>query len=94
MYTTRLFNCSIEERFKQIFSNSPLDAIDLLMKILVYDPDVRASPRRVLIHPFFDELKSSQFKVYPRGSSTPIELHLFNFSEYELELLGSLKMNL
>ena len=40
MYTTRLFNCSIEERFKQIFSNSPLDAIDLLMKILVYDPDV------------------------------------------------------
>ena len=52
MYTTRLFNCSIEERFKQIFSNSPLDAIDLLMKILVYDPDVRASPRRVLIHPF------------------------------------------
>lgn len=91
MYTTRLFNCSIEERFKQIFSNSPLDAIDLLMKILVYDPDVRASPRRVLVHPFFDELKSSQFKVYPRGSSTPIELHLFNFSEYELELLGSLK---
>ena len=57
MYTTKLFNCTIEERFKQIFSNSPDDAIDLLMKILVYDPDTRASPRRVLVHPFFRELK-------------------------------------
>lgn len=91
MYTTKLFNCTIEERFKQIFSNSPADAIDLLMKILVYDPDTRASPRRVLVHPFFHELKSDDFKVYPRGSTTPIELNLFNFSEFELDLLGSLK---
>lgn len=91
MYTTKLFNCTIEERFKQIFSNSPDDAIDLLMKILVYDPDTRASPRRVLVHPFFRELKSEDFKVYPRGSSVPIELNLFNFSDFELDLLGSLK---
>ncbi|RCK57952.1 Protein kinase MCK1 [Candida viswanathii] len=91
MYTTKLFNCTIEERFKQIFSNSPADAIDLLMKILVYDPDTRASPRRVLIHPFFHELKSDDFKVYPRGSTVPIELNLFNFSDFELDLLGSLK---
>ncbi|KAL6454095.1 MCK1 Protein kinase MCK1 [Candida maltosa Xu316] len=91
MYTTKLFTGSIEDRFKQIFSNSPPDAIDLLMKILVYDPDTRASPRRVLIHPFFDELKHKDFKVFPRGSNVQIELNLFNFSDYELELLGSLK---
>ncbi|EGW30416.1 serine/threonine/tyrosine protein kinase, partial [Spathaspora passalidarum NRRL Y-27907] len=56
MYTTRLFSCTVEERFKQIFSNSPPDAIDLLLKILVYDPEFRPSPRRVLVHPFFNEL--------------------------------------
>ncbi|KAI5963080.1 MCK1 [Candida pseudojiufengensis] len=88
MYTTKLFSCTIEERFKQIFSNSPMDAIDLLMKILVYDPEVRASPRRVLTHSFFAELKNKDFKVYPRGSSEPIELDLFNFSDFEKELMG------
>ncbi|ABN66720.2 serine/threonine/tyrosine protein kinase involved in chromosome segregation [Scheffersomyces stipitis CBS 6054] len=91
MYTTKLFSCTVEERFRQIFSNSPPDAIDLLLKILVYDPDMRASPRRVLVHPFFNELKKKEFQVYPRGSSEPIQLNLFNFSEFELSLLGSLK---
>ncbi|CAK9440151.1 uncharacterized protein LODBEIA_P42510 [Lodderomyces beijingensis] len=91
MYTTKLFSCTIEERFRQIFSNSPADAIDLLMKILVYDPEQRASPKRVMAHAFFDELKSREFKVYPRGSSTPIELQLFNFSDFELGLLGPYK---
>lgn len=91
MYTTKLFSCTVEERFRQIFSNSPPDAIDLLMKILVYDPDTRASPRRVLVHPFFHELKRKDFQVHPRGSLEPINLNLFNFSKYELELLGPLK---
>lgn len=91
MYTNSLFSCTVEERFKQIFSNSPSDAIDLLLKILVYDPELRASPRRILVHQFFHELKKPDFQVYPRGSSEPITLNLFNFSEYELELLGPLK---
>lgn len=91
MYQNKLFSCSVEDRFKQIFSNSPPDAIDLLLKILVYDPDFRASPRSVLVHPFFYELKKENFKVYPRGASEPISLNLFNFSKYELELLGPLK---
>jgi len=91
MYTTKLFSCTVEERFKQIFSNSPPDAIDLLLKILVYDPEVRASPRRVLVHPFFDELKKKDFQVYPRGSQEPIRLNLFDFSKLELDLLGPLK---
>lgn len=91
MYSTKLFSCSIEERFQQIFLNSPPDAIDLLMKILVYDPEYRASPRRILVHPFFHELKKENFQVYPRGAPEPITLNLFNFSNYELELLGNLK---
>lgn len=94
MYTTRLFSCTVEERFRQIFSNSPPDAIDLLMKILVYDPEQRASPRKVLVQPFFNELKNQDFKVYPRGASEPIILDLFNFSDFELELLGPYKNEL
>lgn len=104
MYTTRLFSCTVEERFKQIFSNSPPDAIDLLMKILVYDPEQRASPRKVLVQPFFNELRGrrkgdgssgyEEFKVYPRGASEPIVLDLFNFSDFELELLGPYKSEL
>lgn len=91
MFTSKLFSCTVEERFQQIFSNSPPDAIDLLLKILVYDPEFRASPRSVLVHPFFHELKRDDFQVFPRGSSEPITLNLFNFSKYEIELLGPLK---
>lgn len=91
MFQTKLFNVSIRERFEQIFSNSPPDAVDLLLRILVYDPEVRASPKEVLVHAFFDEIRRGDFKVYPRGSTEPIKLDLFNFSTYELELLGDLK---
>lgn len=91
MFLTKLFSCSIKERFEQIFSNSPADVIDLLLKILVYDPEQRASPRTVLVHPFFDDLKRDDFMVYPKSSSTPIRLNLYDFSKFELDLLGPLK---
>lgn len=91
MFSTKLFSCSIKERFEQIFSNSPPDVIDLLLKILVYDPEFRASPRQVLVDPFFDELKKDTFHVYPRGAQDPIKLNLFDFSKFELDLLGPLK---
>ncbi|KAK6460805.1 meiosis and centromere regulator kinase [Scheffersomyces coipomensis] len=91
MYSTKTFTCKIDQRFKQVFSNSPPDAIDLLLKILVYSPEQRASPREVLVHPFFHELKSKDFYVYPRGSNKPIKLDLFNFSPLELKLLGPYK---
>ena len=94
MFQTKLFSCSVQERFQHIFSNSPPDAIDLLLKILVYDPDLRASPSDVLVHPFFHELKKKNFQVFPRGSNEPMTLNLFNFSNYELELLGPLKNEL
>lgn len=91
MYSTKLFSCSIKERFEQIFSNSPPDVIDLLLKVLVYDPEFRASARSVLVHPFFDELKRDNFPVYPRGAKEPIKLNLYDFSSFELDLLGPLK---
>lgn len=91
MFSTKLFSCSVQERFELIFSTSPPDVIDLLLKILVYDPEFRASPRAVLAHPFFHELKKEKFQVYPRGAQEPMELNLFDFTPYELDLMGPYK---
>lgn len=91
MFSTKLFSCSVQERFEQIFSTSPPDVIDLLLKILVYDPEFRASPSAVLAHPFFDELRKDHFQVYPRGAHEPMELNLLDFTPYELDLLGPYK---
>lgn len=91
MFSNKLFSCSIKERFEQIFSNSPPDVIDLLLKVLVYDPEFRASARSVLVHPFFDELKRDTFQVYPRGAQEAIKLNLHDFTKFELDLLGPLK---
>lgn len=91
MFSTKLFSCSVQERFEQIFSTSPPDVIDLLLKILVYDPEFRASPSAVLSHPFFDELRKDHFQVYPRGAHEPMELNLLDFTPYELDLLGPYK---
>lgn len=89
MFSNKLFSCTIKERFEQVFSNSPPDVIDLLLKILVYDPEMRASSKTILLHPFFDELKQENFHVYPRGSLEPLKLELFDFSRLELNLLES-----
>ncbi|WPK27622.1 hypothetical protein PUMCH_005018 [Australozyma saopauloensis] len=94
MFSTKLFTCSVQERFKLIFCNSPDDVIDLLLKVLVYDPEFRATAASVLVHPFFDELKESNFHVYPRGSSEPLRMDLYDFSEVELNFMGDLKQKL
>lgn len=93
MFSTKLFSCSIKERFEHIFSNSPPDVIDLLLKVLVYDPEARASARSILVHPFFDELKREGFSVYPRGAQEPIKLNLHDLSPFELNLMGPYKEN-
>lgn len=94
MFSTKLFSCSVEERFKQIFCNSPDDVIDLLLKVLVYDPDFRTLAASVLVHPFFDELKDSNFDVYPRGSKQPLRINFYDFSDVELNFMGDLKEKL
>ncbi|OBA19472.1 Pkinase-domain-containing protein [Metschnikowia bicuspidata var. bicuspidata NRRL YB-4993] len=91
MFSTKLFTGTIQERFERIFSNSPPDVIDLLLKVLVYDPEARASAKSIMLHPFFDELKQESFKVYPRGAAEPIKLKLYDLSEYELNLMGPLR---
>ncbi len=52
-------------------------AIDLVSKMLVYEPKRRVRPMDALLHPFFDELRSQRTRL-PDGSSLP---DLFNFTK-------------
>mmetsp|Transcript_7587 Transcript_7587/g.5734 ORF Transcript_7587/g.5734 Transcript_7587/m.5734 type:complete len:110 (+) Transcript_7587:728-1057(+) len=56
-------------------------AIDLISKIIVYDPEKRLKPLEALTHPFFDELRLQSTKL-PNGNPLPKEL--FKFSQEEM----------
>ena len=88
LYSKPLFSGTSQSRFEKYFGHAGVEGIDLLMKVLVYEPEIRLSPRRILAHPFFDDLKKEQY-FFPRESTQPVHLPpLFDFSEYELQILG------
>ena len=67
---------------KKIFGCRKKDrdvAVDLVTKILKYNPQHRPKPLKALQHPFFDELRN-QGTVLPNGQKLP---DLFDFSEEE-----------
>ncbi|KAI9923207.1 hypothetical protein PsorP6_002278 [Peronosclerospora sorghi] len=57
-------------------SRTPPEAIDLLSKMLVYDPKQRLKPLNAAAHPFFDELRQKDLKL-PHDVPAPA---LFNFT--------------
>ena len=57
-----------------------IDGIDLVSKMLVYEPDRRIRPIDALCHPYFDELRDEGL-VFPHGNLMP---DLFNFSDFEV----------
>ncbi|KAG1701561.1 Glycogen synthase kinase-3 beta [Phytophthora capsici] len=61
-------------------SRTPPEAINLLSKMLVYDPKRRAKPLEAAAHPFFDELRQKDLKL-PNDVPAPA---LFNFTLQEL----------
>ncbi|CAH0479741.1 unnamed protein product [Peronospora belbahrii] len=61
-------------------SRTPPEAIDLLSKMLVYDPMQRVKPLEAAAHPFFDELRQKNLKL-PNDVAAPA---LFNFTLQEL----------
>ena len=63
-------------KFKK--STNPM-VIDLLSKILVYNPKKRLSPVRALLHPYFDELRKQKLTI--NGKEI---VDLFNFTEFEV----------
>lgn len=62
--------------------NVPAEALDIISKILVYEPNKRILPLEALAHPFFDEL-FYETTVLPNGGPLP---ELFTFTKEELEL--------
>jgi serine/threonine protein kinase len=57
-------------------SRTPPEAIDLLSKMLVYDPKKRLRPLEAAAHPFFDELRNEDLTL-PNNAPVP---PLFNFT--------------
>ena len=56
------------------------DYIDLVSKLLVYEPNNRLTPYKAMCHPFFDELRKENAK-FPNGK--PLPKHLFEFKKCE-----------
>ena len=61
-------------------SRTPPDAIDLISKVLVYNPERRLKPLEAILHPFFDELREKATKL-PNGNALP---DLFDFTKEEI----------
>jgi len=55
------------------------DFIDFISKLLCFEPEKRAKPLQILLHPFFDELRAENATL-PSGK--PIQ-NLFNFTKEE-----------
>lgn len=92
MYSNKLFNKTIPERYVEVFPNAQQDALELLMKILVYEPKNRCNAKQIMANEYFHNLKDLSFAVQPRTSDTMIKVDdlLFNFSDYEMQLFGDL----
>lgn len=57
-------------------------ALDLVLKLLVYNPTKRLAAMPLLLHPFFDELREEN-KTLPNGMNLP---DLFSFTPNEFSL--------
>jgi len=68
-------------QMKNLFRKSTdPQAIDLIKKILVYDPKNRLKPFEAMVHSYFEDLRKPETTL-PNGSPCP---DLFNFKEEEL----------
>jgi serine/threonine protein kinase len=63
----------------KVFRNkAPVEAVDLISRLVRYKPGTRMLPFEMLTHPFFDELRESQARL-PNGK--PLMTSLFEFTE-------------
>ena len=59
------------------------DFLDFISKMLIYEPQLRPKPLKILTHPFFNELRNKDTKL-PNGNPIPSEL--FNFTKEEIKM--------
>lgn len=67
--------------FKQLFPEADADALDLLQRLLTYDPDQRLSAADALAHPFFAELHDPN----DEETAEPLSYFDFEFENYSLD---------
>lgn len=60
--------------------NMPEEFLDLVGKLLTYEPLARLKPLKALLHPFFDELRDSKTTLANRA---PLPRQLFEFTKEE-----------
>ena len=72
------------ESWANVFKNKNNDPlyIDLVSKLLVYEPDSRLSPYKALCHPYFDDLRNGDIQL-PNGK--PLPSHIFKFKQCEID---------
>lgn len=91
LYLKPLFTGKVIDRFQKVFPDATEQGYDLLLLVLQYDPQKRATPVEIMAHSFFDELRHKGFTWVPRGEEAPKSPpELFNFSSFELDLIGKL----
>jgi serine/threonine protein kinase len=70
--------------WEQMIPSAPPIAIDLVKKLMTYDPAERLTSLEVLKHPFFEELydpQDDQSIIY----GDPVQYYDFEFESYTLE---------
>ena len=72
-----------KKNWKDVFKDRIDDMlfIDLIDKILLYEPEKRLGPYQAMCHPFFDEIKEKEV-ILPDNKCLPE--HLFQFKECEI----------
>ena len=72
-----------KKKWKDFFKGKTNDVllIDLIDKLLVYEPDKRLGPYQAMCHPFFNDIKKKNV-VLPENKTPPT--HLFQFKDCEI----------
>ena len=65
---------------RKLITEAETLGIDLVIKMLAYDPAERLQGIDALLHPYFDELREEGL-MFPNGNCLP---DVMNFSEFEL----------
>ena len=73
-----------KKKWKDYFKGESSDLlfIDLVEKLLIYEPDKRLGPYRAMCHPFFNDIKKKNVTL-PENKTLPP--HLFQFKQCEID---------
>lgn len=84
-YTEHRFPVIKPLPWNKVFKNKIVDDLflDFISKLLIYEPNLRPKPLKILLHPFFDELRQKDTKT---PDNQNITFELFNFSKEECKL--------